>query len=143
MVPGRQRKGDWWCRNTQKGQRQGRREEAGRLWWKFKQKEIRSSSKSLTPCTERPGVHTRIRGYVHVSYTPGAEQQSLDPPNKCVVYFFLSFFLLLFFNLFFSVETEKNNEDILTSCQQNQNSGKPSASLKASKQVKGLTSKLP
>lgn len=73
-----------------KGKEQRRR--FGGLWWRFKQKELWKSSKSSTPCAEARDAHEkkRLRSCLN---TPGAELQSIDPPNKWNInlFLFLSF----------------------------------------------------
>lgn len=120
MAPGRQRKGDRWCRNKHKVQRREKRKEAEMLKCRFKQKEIWSSSKSLTPCTEGPEMH--MKGLcscpIYSRYRTAVRWSTQQV--RCPFFFFS----LLFFNFFLSLESD----NILTSCQQTQNLGKPAAS---------------
>lgn len=125
VAPGRQRKGIDGVETSRnvKGKEQRRR--FGGLWWRFKQKEISNSSKSLTPCAERPGMHLRIRDCGHAYILLVQNHSVLIHPTRyqplCIFIFFPLF-------SFLAVETDINSEDILICCQQTQNSGKSSTS---------------
>lgn len=96
MAPGRQRKGDRWCRNKHKVQRREKRKEAEMLKCRFKQKEIWSSSKSLTPCTEGPEMH--MKGLcscpIYSRYRTAVRWSTQQV--RCPFFFFLYFFLTFF-----------------------------------------------
>lgn len=97
VAPGRQRKGIDGVETSRnvKGKEQRRR--FGGLWWRFKQKEISNSSKSLTPCAERPGMHLRIRDCGHAYILLVQNHSVLIHPTRyqplCIFIFFPLFFL--------------------------------------------------
>lgn len=81
MAPGRQRKVDWWCKNKQKCQRQGTKEE---IWRAVMQIQTKRDMKQLqvpdTLCREARDAQENKR-LQSCLCTPGAALQSVDPPN--------------------------------------------------------------
>lgn len=100
MVPGRQRKG---CRNKQKGQRQGKREEAGRLWCSFKQKEIWSLLYVSDPLHREAGdahENKRLCSCLICSWCRTGAHWSTQQVT-CLPFIFFPFFYFFFKNFFF------------------------------------------